>query len=212
MNILDLKEGNEITITVNFDGNSMDFRTKVAGKIANTILVDEIMNDDKVPVSFAVKDIYIEAMSLNSKNQPIIWKNVVIRHITWEGKDYHRIAQAEDGKVTNRRDAYRLSVNKPAVVQAGINTKGIDVFCKDISTHGFSFICKEDLEFASNMIVRLNLEYDKTTINMNGIPVRKQKVNNKQEFIYACKTNTFNKGLDKFIMEKQREFLHNKMK
>lgn len=212
MNILDLKDGAEVTVSVNYDGNNIDFSTRIVGRIANTILIEEIKDDAGNPISFASANIYVEAMSLNSKNQPIIWRNVVIRHITWEGQEYHRIAQTEEGKVTNRREAYRLPVNKQAVVQMGINTKGIKVICRDISTHGFSFICREDIDFTANMLVRINFEYDGTTINLNGIPIRKKKLKDREDIIYACKTNTYNKGLDKFIMEKQREFLHNKTK
>lgn len=205
MNIVDIKPDSEITVTVRKDSASIEFRTKAVEPFANTILVDEILDDNEKPISFKSDGIYIEVMSLNHKQQPIIWKNVMIRHINVGGKDYHRIAQTTEGRATNRRNAYRLPVNKSAVAQLGLNTKGINIIIKDMSTNGFSFISKEDIEIIPPITVRITVTFDNKAINLSGIAIRKQKIANRKDFIYACKTNKFNKELDKFIMEQQRE-------
>ena len=205
MNIVDIKPDSEITVTVWKGSTSIEFRTKAVEPFANTILVDEILDDNEKPISFKSDEIYIEVMSLNNKQQPIIWKNVMIRHINVSGKDYHRIAQTTEGRATNRRNAYRLPVNKSAVAQLGLNTKGINIIIKDMSTNGFSFISKEDIEIIPPITVRITVTFDNKAINLSGIAIRKQKIANRKDFVYACKTNKFNKELDKFIMEQQRE-------
>lgn len=207
MNIIDLKAGRELTITVkstNEDAKQVEFHTKAVEKLANTILVDEITDDNENPISLASEDIYVEVMSLNDKQQPIIWKNVMVRHINWNGKDYHRIAQTSEGKVTNRRNAYRLPVNKSAVAQIGINTKGVNVILKDMSTGGFSFLSKEDIDISTPCSIRVIVTFDNIPITLSGIAIRKQNLKGRVDFVYACKTNRFNKELDKFIMQQQR--------
>lgn len=208
MNIIDLIPGSEITISVQKVSEpvgSLEFHSKVIDKIANTILIEEITDENNNPVSFASDDIYVEAMSLNSKQQPIIWKNVMIRHISIDGKNYHRIAQTDEGRATNRRNAYRLPVDKSAVAQLGLNTKGINIILRDMSTGGFSFIAKEDIDISSPINIRVIVVFGNTSITLSGIAVRKQQIPARQDFLYACKTNRFNKELDKFIMQQQRE-------
>lgn len=208
MDIIDIQPGSEITITVkriNKGAGVLEFHSRAINKLANTILIEEVTDNNNNPISFASDDIYVEVMSLNSRQQPVIWKNVCIRHISIGGKNYHRIAQTAEGKATNRRNAYRLPVNKSAVAQLGLNTKGINIILRDMSTGGFSFIAKDDIDISSPINIRVIVVFGNTSINLSGIVIRKQQLPDRQDFLYACKTNRFNKELDKFIMQQQRE-------
>lgn len=205
MNILELKENTEVTVTAHYGSNQISFKTRVAGTLANTILVDEICNEAGNPVSFAGDNIFIELVSFNSKMQPIIWRNVVIRHVKYQNKHMHRIAQTSDGKITNRRSAYRLYIGRQAQVQVGYHKKVIDVILKDVSTTGFSFVSSEDIDFPSSDVMHAICEYDDYVISVHGLISRKDKVENINKFVYGCRTSGFDKTLDKFIMQKQQE-------
>lgn len=205
MDILELKEDTEVTVTAYHGTSQISFKTRVAGTLANTVLVDEICDESGNPISFAGEGIFVELVSLNSKMQPIIWRNVVIRHVEYQKKQMHRIAQTSDGKITNRRSAYRLYIGRQAQVQLGYHKKVIDVVLKDVSTSGFSFVSDEDIEYPSSDVMHATCEYDDYVISVNGPIVRKTKVENMNKFVYGCRTSGFDKTLDKFIMQKQQE-------
>ena len=205
MNIEDLVEGTQVTVTAKLGINSIDFKTTVAMKIGNTILVEEIVNDEGNAVSFVSDKLYLEMTSINAGGKPIIWKHVGIKHINYLGNSYHMIAQSSEGKAMNRRNAYRVYAGRVATVQVGMHKKAIEVMLKDVCTYGFAFVTEQDLEINADDFVRMMCDWDDFTINMTASIVRKSKVPNSNRFIYGCSCKHYDKILDKFLTQKQSE-------
>ncbi|MDD3239697.1 MAG: PilZ domain-containing protein [Lachnospira sp.] len=205
MHISELKEGTALTITAELGSEKLEFKTTARFSIDNTLVVDEILSENEEPVSLLSDQVYLTVAAVNERQLPIVWKNVLIKHISFDGIDYHRIAQSDSGKVSNRRGAFRLYLGRSAMFQKGFNKSAIEVILKDVSVSGFSIVTTEELEVGGMQPVHLVCDVDHYQINILGLIVRKQVVENSERFIYGCKILKFDKSLDKFIMHYQRE-------
>ena len=195
--------GSDIQIMASNAMKTVFFNTKASMPLGNTLLVDEIVNEDGEPISFVSDNVNIAVLLINNGKSPLVWRDAAIRHITMGKVSYHRIACLGDGKLYNRRESFRLPIGCGAVIQKSANSGTVTVILRDVSPTGFGFVAQEDLEM--NTIVRLVATTADFAFNLSGIIVRKSEFNGKQ--IYGCRLNVFNRALDKYIMEKQREML-----
>lgn len=203
MDILALKPGTEITISAMANGEQLDFKSRVVEPYGETILIEQITNEENEPISFMSDNVYLEMSSINSKKLPVIWKNVTVQHVRMGKNFYHRVISGEDGKLYNRRNAFRLPIDKPAVVQIGVNTGALDVVMNDISTNGFSFITDKEIEDIDGKEVHIMCTYNDFRIDVKGIMARKQELA-PNRILYGVRVNRINPKIDKFIMERQR--------
>ncbi len=204
MDIIALQPGAIVTIKAVGKEDTLEFQSQVVEPYGNTILIEEIQNANGEAIGFMTENVYLEMSSINSKNLPIIWKNVEIRHVRRGKNFYHRVIQSEGGKVYNRRAAYRLNIDKGATIQKGVNAGVIDVLMHDVSTSGFSFITEQDFEVSGTDTIRLVCQYEDFKINVTGVLVRKQSLAT-GKILYGVKMTVLNRQLDKFIMERQRQ-------
>lgn len=215
MHVAELSPGSELSITVLAGNKKVVFVTKVVevDLDSSTLVIEEIQNIDGKPLSFASPNISINMTSINENKLPIIWKNVVITHFSVKGRGYHRLAQTEDGKVENRRRNFRLYIGEDAVIQYGVNKELHKGILKDISSSGFGFVLNKDLELSHYTPVIITSEYDGQKMSLSGMVVRKEPIPDQPgSFVYGCQLNKQSKALDKFIADRQREQMRNKMR
>lgn len=203
MDILALKPGSEITISAMANGERIDFKSRVVEPYGETILIEEITNDNNEAISFVSDNVYLEMSSINSKNLPVIWKNVVVQHVRMGKNFYHRVIAGEDGKLYNRRNAFRMPIDRGAVIQIGTNTGTLDVLMHDVSTNGFSFITEKEVENIDGQQIHIMCTYNDFRMDIQGILARKQELAHNR-FLYGVRVDKINPKLDKFIMDRQR--------
>ena len=185
----------------------MNFRSEIILTKNHSVLINSIkVNDQTVGFSDKCHNNFL----YKSEGKLFIWENVDIKLVKYDGAIYHKIDLSGDGKPYNRRDAYRMFIGEE--MSLSINTAAgptaIEVLVKDISETGVGFISKEELDI--DRTFRLKLKDKNILMNLSGVIVRKEFLENIHAYLYGCKFNEKNHLLGKFLAKKQGEILKKK--
>lgn len=210
MHICEIPENSKISIIASFGKDYMEFETHVIGTKGDYVLIELIKNDEGRVIGFSSDKITLDVSYIDDEEKsPFIWKNVKIANFKKGNKVFQFIAQTVDGKRENRRGAYRLFLGNDAMLDVPGHVKSVKVTLKDISSTGFAFVITGDLP--NGVIARVYTEVDDVKLSLTGRIVRKQELDN-GNIVYGCHMEKFSKELEKFIAQKQREIIYNKIK
>ena len=200
-----LVQNSNLILEININNKHLEFESVVFAKIGDYILIEPVRVNGKV-VNFEIGNVLIDLLLIRSDKKPIIWKRVLLKNTIYKSKTYYKVVPTGDGFEINRRNAFRLYFEVKGVVQVGTNSVPMDIIVKDVSENGFSFVSKVNIEKPLKSIVRLVLVDLNKTLNLNGVLVRKEKIN-QLKYFYGCELNTQNRFLSQYINEKKREML-----
>lgn len=204
MEVADISRGGDIELDVKCNGKFMNFRSDVVLIKNNSILITSIKVDDQT-VGFSdncqINFLY------KSGDKLYIWENVDIKLVKFDGTICHKIDLIGEGKPYNRRNCFRMYIGEemPLYINTATGPTAISVLVKDISETGIGFITKEELDI--DRTFRLKLKDNSLIINLSGIIVRKEYLDNLHSNLYGCKFNEKNNLLSKYIVKKQGEQL-----
>ena len=207
MNTDDMSKGASVEIDVRLMGKTLNFKSDIALIIKDSILIRGIRVDnrtvgftDKCTVDFMYKE----------DGKLYKWDDVQVKLVRYDGEIYHMVRIAGDGKVHNRREAYRQYIGEdmPIYINTASGTSAIDVLVKDISETGVGFITKEELEI--DRTFRLKIRENQYMLTLSGIIIRKEELSNLNSNLYGCKFIEKDNALVKYIARKQGEQLKNK--
>jgi len=205
MLISQLVQNSNLILEININNKHLEFESVVFAKIGDYILIEPVRVNGKV-VNFEIGNVLIDMLLIRSDKKPIIWKRVLLKSTIYKNKTYYKVVPTGDGFEINRRNAFRLYFDVKGVVQVGTNSVPLDIIVKDVSENGFSFVSKVNIDKPLKSTVRLVLVDLRKTINLNGILVRKEKIN-QTKYFYGCVLNISNQSLSQYINEKKREML-----
>ena len=205
MLLTQLVQNSNLLLEININNKHLEFDSSVFTKIGDYILIEPVKVNGKV-VNFEIGNVLIDMLLIRSDKKPIIWKRVLLKNTIYKTKTYYKVVPTGDGFEVNRRNAFRLYFEVKGVVQVGTNSVPIDIIVKDVSENGFSFVSKVNIEKPLKSIVRLVLVDLNKTLNLNGVLVRKEKIN-QLKYFYGCELNIQNRFLSQYIDEKKREML-----
>jgi len=200
-----LVQNSNLILEININNKHLEFESVVFAKIGDYILIEPVRVNGKV-VNFEIGNVLIDMLLIRNDKKPIIWKRVLLKNTIYKTKTYYKVVPTGDGFEVNRRNAFRLYFEVKGVVQVGTNSVPIDIIVKDVSENGFSFVSKVNIEKPLKSIVRLVLVDLNKTLNLNGVLVRKEKIN-QLKYFYGCELNIQNRFLSQYIDEKKREML-----
>ena len=200
-----LVQNSNLILEININNKHLEFESVVFAKIGDYILIEPVRVNGKV-VNFEIGNVLIDMLLIRSDKKPIIWKRVLLKNTIYKTKTYYKVVPTGDGFEINRRNAFRLYFEVKGVVQVGTNSVPMDIIVKDVSENGFSFVSKVNIEKPLKSIVRLVLVDLNKTLNLNGVLVRKEKIN-QLKYFYGCELNIQNRFLSQYIDEKKREML-----
>ena len=210
MHVCQIPENSKITVIASFSKGYIEFETQVLGKKGEYVIIDLIKNEDGKVIGFASDKITLDVSYVPEEEKPpFMWRNVKITNYKKGNQSYQVLSQSVDGKRENRRGAYRLFVGSDSIVDVPGHLKSARVVLKDISSTGFAFVFTGELP--NGVISRIHACIDDTKITLTGRIVRKQVLDN-GNIVYGCHMDNFSKELEKFIAQKQREFLNSKFK
>ncbi|HKL80583.1 MAG TPA: PilZ domain-containing protein [Mobilitalea sp.] len=208
MQIDEITNGSSIELEVKYSGHSMSFRSDITVIKNNSILITTIkVNDqtigfsDKCQLNFIIK----------FDNKVYIWENVYVKLVKYDGNIYHKVDLFGDGKPYNRRDSFRMFIGEdmPLYVNSSTGPTAINVMVKDISETGVGFIAKDEIDI--DRTIRLRIKDSTNIINLSGVIVRKEFLENLNSYLYGCRFNEKNDKLGKFIAKKQGEQMRKKV-
>ena len=208
LQIEEIPKGGDIELEVKYSGQSMSFRCDVIAIVNNSVLVSTIKVNEQT-IGFSEKCQLNLLYKLEGK--VYIWENVFVKLVKYDGSICHKIDLFGEGKAYNRRDSYRMYIGEdmPLYVNTASGPTAITVLVKDISETGVAFIYKEEIDI--DRTIRLRLKDNVTLINLSGVIVRKEFLQNLNAYLYGCKFNEKNDKLGKYIAKKQNEQLRKKL-
>ncbi len=210
MHIKEIPLGSPITVIASIEKHYLEFNTRVVGVAEESIVMELIKNDEGRALSFASDKITVDiSYVVEEEKPPFLWRNVKIAHIKNNNNTFHVATQSAEGKRENRRGAYRLFLGEDAILDIVDSPRSIPVILKDISSTGFAFIHPGELSI--NKFCKIACTVDNKKLVLSGTIVRKQVMDNGNT-IYGCHMEKFSKELEKFIAQKQREFINSKLK
>lgn len=205
MRLNELKEGEKIALEVIFQGESYEFTSSVLGTVQNLLLAEIVRSEGKV-VGFNGTDIMVNLILYRKNMLPVVWKGVGCTVVEYKGNMQYKIVASGEGAELNRRQAFRLTLEKNGVAQIGMNRKANDVVVRDLSETGYSFIMEDDMDHPANSSVRLVFSDRDQHFTLTGIIVRREELS-ENKILYGCRQNVQDRLVSRYINEKQREKL-----
>lgn len=207
MHIDSIIKGGLMEVEVRCNGKNVNFKSEVAHIVDNSILIAPIkVNEQTIGFSDQchVNFLYVYDGKL------YLWESASIKLVRYDGAIYHKIDIFGEGKPFNRRDAYRMYVGEdmPVYVNTASGPTAISVLVKDISETGVGFITKDDIDI--DRTIRLKLKDNNSILNLSGVIVRKEYLDNIGSFLYGCRFTEKNDKLSRYIAKKQGEALRKK--
>ena len=207
MNIDKMLQGNSIEFKVVFNGKTMNFKSRISIIIDQSIFIPGIIINHKI-VCFSDKcsiDLFYK-----KGDKLYLWENVKANLITYKGKVYHKLDLNGEGKLHNRREAYRMYLGEDMQIYIDTSSACISsmVLVKDVSEAGVAFITKQDLNIGQSF--HLKIKDNNTFILLSGDVVRKEVIENLNKTLYGCKFHEKDHKLAKYIARRQREQLKKK--
>lgn len=207
MQIDEISQGGAIELDVKCNGKNMNFKSEVMLVKNNSVLINAITVDEQ---TIGFSDKFQINFLFKSEGRLYLWENVTVKLVKYNDAIYHMIELFGEGKPYNRRDAYRMYIGEdmPVYVNSATGPTALSVLVKDISETGVGFITKEDIDIERT--IRLKLKDNNTIINMSGVIVRKEYLDNLDSFLYGCKFNEKSNHLSRYIAKRQSEALKKK--
>ena len=205
MRLSQLVQNNNLVLEININNQHLEFESTVITKIGDYILIEPVRVNGKV-VNFEIGNVLVDMLLIRRDKKPVAWKRVLLKNVIYKNKTYYKVIPTGDGFEINRRNAFRLSVEVKGVVQVGTNSVPMDVILKDISENGFSFVSKDIIDRPLKSIVRLVFIDLNKSLNLNGLLVRKERIN-QSKYFYGCVLNIKNQFLSQYMNDKNADML-----
>jgi len=217
MRILELTQGQDITIIASMGAQQMEFKTSIGevAPISKVVLANPVYRDDKL-ITFRGKDLFTDVLvPAADGGTPQLFKNVTVTLVKkGDGSLWYNLFTIEESKSYNRRGAFRCSVGIESILQCKELKEPLDIIIKDISVTGFAFICPKEVPIHKDMIVHTILHDYISEVGEHyefplfGIVARSYE-HDERRMVYGCRINNPVPGLEKYIVTKERIRLRN---
>lgn len=211
MKIEELTAGQAVKFAARIGEENVEFDTVIQETLPrkHMALADVIRKNEKI-LTFHAKGLVIDLHVSPPDSAPMVFKNVTVELRKKQDDSYcYAITTLAEAKVLNRRQCYRCYIGYQSAVQCGSNRAAYDAIIKDVSASGFSVTVKGDVDFHENQVLHTVLNdtleeiCETYSFQLYGIIVRREE-NDNGMITYGCKLNNQVKGLDTYIMKKER--------
>lgn len=205
MTIDDIVVDGSVEVEVVLLNKAINFESQVALILNNkSILINCIKFNDQ---TIGFSDRYQLNLLYKVDGKLYRWENCTIKLVRYDGVIYHKVEISGEGKPYNRRDFFRLYIGEemPIYINTAHGTTAMSVLIKDISESGVGFITKQELEVERT--IRLKIKFANQTIDLPGVIVRKEYLENLKSYLYGCKFTEKSNLLGKYIAKRQNEML-----
>ena len=142
------------------------------------ILIDPIRSDDKL-VGFNTKSV-IKNIIVNKSPLPILFSNVEMTIVKFEGQMYNKVVILGEGTAVNRRENFRVFVGEGITFKFKSQLEESHAILKDISVGGFALVLNNPNDYAANYQVGEALQFvfnsragtTNVSLKIHGVVVR----------------------------------------
>lgn len=214
MHIEELKPGQELTLFVSVNNNSLVFTSKVQeiNPRRHMIFADAVLQNEK-PISFRGKGVVLNVLAATGDDKPHLFKNVsntLLRRS--DGTLCYSLTTIAESVAYNRRQNFRCYVGIETSIQVGTNRAAHEAIIRDVSSNGFAVVCDSNVKFPSGSLIHVILndkieEFgEQYNFHLYGLVARIQELENGRT-VYGCRLNNHVAGLDSYLMKKERNRL-----
>lgn len=214
MRIEELKPGQELTLFVSVNNNSLVFTSRVqeVNPRRHMIFADAVFQEGR-PISFRGKGVILNVLAATGDEKPHLFKNVsntLLRRSN--GTLCYSLTTIAESVAYNRRENFRCYVGVETSIRVGSNRAAYEAIIRDVSSNGFAVVCDNDVKFRDGSLVHVILndqieEFgERYTFHLYGLVARTQELEN-GKLLYGCRLNNHVAGLDSYLMKKERHRL-----
>lgn len=214
MRIEELHPGQELTLFVSVNKNSLVFTSKVQeiNRRRHMVFADAVFQNGK-PISFRGKGVILNVLAATGDDKPHLFKNVsntLLRRS--DGTLCYSLTTIAESVAYNRRENFRCYVGIETSIRVGTNRAAYEAIIRDVSSNGFAVVCDNDVKFPTGSLIHvvLNDQIDgfgeKYYFHLYGLVARIQELENGR-IVYGCRLNNHVAGLDSYLMKKERNRL-----
>ena len=201
MNLTSLPKNGKYVVTAKIGTKDIDFIVKLI----------EVKNYDTAIISLSYKDkrlnfknVVTDFLYIREDEKPVLWKDV---RICGGSDDQYKMHCDNEGVALTRRETFRVGMSVDCIVDT-CKERDLMWMLRDLSETGFSVT--SSLKNAVDVPIGYPLTVDfcdnGKALQLMGNIVRIQKTD--KHVIYGCKMTREVKGLQAFIVSKQRKSVH----
>lgn len=198
MRINTIEPGGKLSLSVNINGKILQFTTRVAIVLPDSVLVDPITQNGR---KIGFTNYNVQVVYEMQQDKPIIWAKTRVILVKYKGDTFHQIFAEGPGAILNRRDGVRQPVGVKGIA-TGKDFRQ-EVMIRDISANGISFY--SDKSFPTDGNIRINftdMNYDfSLAVNICW----SSNEENLSRFTYGCRILSKNIRIEAYIHAKQRQ-------
>ena len=172
------------------------------------IIVETVRSEEGQPIDFSSNIVQSDLYYIRENQSPIIWENVIIKSLLFDGEHKHIIVPRKPGRKFNRRAHFRVYIGLSGVAQLGLNKGTKDIIIHDMSYSGFSILADKETKIHVNDTIRVTFDDRFQHFAINGICVRRQLKSN-DSVIYGCVFPKKSKEIREYVLEKQQKKVMN---
>lgn len=211
MQIQELTPGQEITLLVRVNGNSLAFTSRVqeVAHRKHMIIADAVFHGNK-PISFKGKGVILDVLVAVADEKPRLFKNVSSTLLRKSDDTFcYSLTTLADSIPYNRRGNFRCYIGIETSIRFGSNSAAHPAIIRDVSSTGFAVVCDSDVKFRPGQLLHAVLddqieEYqEKYFFHLYGLVARIQELENGKT-VYGCRLNNKVIGLEDYIIKKER--------
>ena len=214
MRIEELHPGQELTLFVSVNKNSLVFTSKVQeiNRRRHMVFADAVFQNGK-PISFRGKGVILNVLAATGDDKPHLFKNVsntLLRRS--DGTLCYSLTTIAESVAYNRRENFRCYVGIETSIRVGTNRAAYEAIIRDVSSNGFAVVCDNDVKFPTGSLIHVVLNDqmggfgEKYYFHLYGLVARIQELENGR-IVYGCRLNNHVAGLDSYLMKKERNRL-----
>ena len=160
MRIEELHPGQELTLFVSVNKNSLVFTSKVQeiNRRRHMVFADAVFQNGK-PISFRGKGVILNVLAATGDDKPHLFKNVsntLLRRS--DGTLCYSLTTIAESVAYNRRENFRCYVGIETSIRVGTNRAAYEAIIRDVSSNGFAVVCDNDVKFPTGSLIHVVLK------------------------------------------------------
>ncbi|MDD6035196.1 MAG: PilZ domain-containing protein [Lachnospiraceae bacterium] len=214
MQIREMQIGKMLEILVDREGYHYRFVSKVEGTAEKAVAVSLIAAQGR---AFHFEETDDISIIYRGGERMWKWEHVRAGMARLDGSAVHTFSSKEEGKIYNRRDAFRVPIGESLLMRRIIQEedetgelveteKSFKAVLSDLSVSGAGLYANEDMDVGT--IIEFDMPTSMGILNCRGEIVRKTDVYDKpfQKF-FGCDFTMTKKELERYLFERQRLML-----
>lgn len=204
MKLYEVGEYETIQIIARMEKTSVQYMSVVVMNRQEFLFIAPIMHEGRI-VNFDAAQVRISVIYVGADNRPLVWDECILKTMIYQNKKYQIIYSGKDGRLYNRREAYRQYIGTKGIIQSEKTRDISSIIVKDISISGVAFVADTKLELPDISEFHLNFDDSecRLAVSLSGRLIREDMVDENKRVFGGIITKS-NVNLNTYVVLKQK--------